>query len=350
MAASVPERALGAFDFIDEVAGALRVEGWMAFPGTTFRTCRLEVGGRRLGEVAATARPEIRSQYPWHDPDRPAGFSFWVPWERGGDVEWSGIRVIGVDDRAADVTEVTTLFVPDFSAGLAVPPAPLRLKVIGNDNPNHYMVSGLKAISEFFGVFARYRDVRSVRALLDWGCGCGRVSQLIGKYHPDVALYGCDLDGEAVAWCRDNLPGRFSVAPATPPTAYGDELVDAVLGYSVMSHLARDDQDRWLAELARLTAPGGILLLSVHGEFAARACNLDETTRAAIDRDLAADGISDRVLDSALDGVAPAAYYRGVFQTEQYTRDAWSSHLRVVDYIERAMGGFQDLVVLENPA
>jgi SAM-dependent methyltransferase len=341
------ETALGAFDFIDGSAGSLRVEGWMALPGRRLSSCRIEVDGAALGVVAARPRPEIRGQYPWHDQDAPAGFAFTVPWEREARYGWRVVRVIGVEDRA-EVMDLETLFVPDFSAGLPVPPAPLRRKVIGNDGANHYMVSGLKAVSDFFTAYRRHRDVNALRAVLDWGCGCGRVSQLIGKYHKNVALYGFDIDAEAVAWCQANLPGRFTVVPPDPPIPHARPLFDAVLGYSVMSHLDRARQRSWLAELARVTAPGGLVLLSVHGAFAARTCNLDPATRASIEQDLASDGISDRVFDAALDGVAPAAYYRGVFQTEAYTRATWSRELRVIEYIERGMGGFQDLVVLER--
>lgn len=347
------ERALGAFDFIAVTGARLRVDGWMTLPprwGRPVRSFRVELDGAPLLVVPAAARPEIRSAYPWHDPTTPAGFSFVVPWDRPESADWSSVRVVGIDDGGSDAMELSTLFVPAFSSDLALPPTPLRRRVMGNDDPNHYLVSGLKALSDFFTVFGHRRESGSVRALLDWGCGCGRLSQLIAKFHPEVALYGCDVDDEAVGWCRANITGRFAVSAPEPPTEFADRLVDTVLGYSVMSHLPRDAQRRWLDELARVTAPGGLLLLSVHGRFAAETCNQDEATRATIERALAADGISDGVLDTALDGVAPADYYRGVFQTEEYTREVWSGPLEVVEYIERGMGGFQDLVVLQKPS
>lgn len=44
-----------------------------------------------------------------------------------------------------------------------------------------------------------------------------------------------------------------------------------VYGFSVFTHLDERMQDMWLLELRRVLNPGGILLLTVHGERAANA-------------------------------------------------------------------------------
>ncbi len=59
-------------------------------------------------------------------------------------------------------------------------------------------------------------------------------------------------------------------------------------------------------------------------------------------------GISDHVLDPALDGIAPEGYYRAVYQSEDYVRREFSKVFDVVAYLERGMSNFQDLVVLRN--
>jgi len=57
-------------------------------------------------------------------------------------------------------------------------------------------------------------------------------------------------------------------------------------------------------------------------------------------------GIADDKLDARLDGVAPEEYYRSVFQTREYTLREWSRFFEILDYKERWISNFQDLVVM----
>ena len=52
----------------------------------------------------------------------------------------------------------------------------------------------------------------------------------------------------------------------------------------------------------------------------------------------------------ALDGIAPEGYYRGVFQTREYTIQEWSKYFEILEYIERGVANYQDLVVMRRPA
>jgi ubiquinone/menaquinone biosynthesis C-methylase UbiE len=84
-------------------------------------------------------------------------------------------------------------------------------------------------------------------------------------------LHGVDVDGEAIAWCEENLAGgQFTVSPVTPPLSFASEYFDAVYCISVFTHLDEAMQDKWLAELARILKPGGVLVFTIHGERAAR--------------------------------------------------------------------------------
>ena len=61
-------------------------------------------------------------------------------------------------------------------------------------------------------------------------------------------------------------------------------------------------------------------------------------------------GIDDAARDPALDGIAPADYYRGVFQSRAYTTELCARWFEVVDYVERGLNGHQDLIVLRRAA
>ncbi len=195
--------------------------------------------------------------------------------------------------------------------------------------------------------------------MLDWGCGCGRATRYLAADIGGVGeLLGCDIDAEGVEWCAQNLPGRFSQSSPEPPLPYGDGEVDAILANSVFTHLRREDQGRWLRELRRILSRNGLLVASVAGEYAFLLHERRPRTRSRpgsilfradalrAERRLRRAGFIDVSPDSALDGIAPAGYYRLVFQTPAYTRRAWSESFEIVDYLERGVNGHQDLVVM----
>lgn len=79
----------------------------------------------------------------------------------------------------------------------------------------------------------------------------------------------------------------------------------------------------WMFRLS----PGGLLLATVHGEFAALFTFSDRAPRNPLGRiaerlglrPIIPGDIIDSTRDHALDGVAPSEYYRGVYQTRNYT-------------------------------
>jgi cyclopropane fatty-acyl-phospholipid synthase-like methyltransferase len=119
------------------------------------------------------------------------------------------------------------------------------------------------------GVVARFRDAgaepSSFRRLVDFGCGCGRVTRFLRRSMPDAALTGLDVDADAIAWCAANLStlGSFRTIPHHPPTRESDGAFDAMIAISVFTHLPPEMQRAWIAEWARVVEPGGHVLFTV---------------------------------------------------------------------------------------
>jgi SAM-dependent methyltransferase len=158
--------------------------------------------------------------------------------------------------------------------GLPVPPRPLMVRVAASADPVWFVESGRLA-AESIGAVA---PVREAKALLDFGCGCGRVvRQWRGL---PAAIHGCDLDPAAIAWCRTNLGfAQFEVTGLQPPLPYAGESLDLVYALSVFTHLPEGLQLRWMAELARVLAAGGRLVLSTHGTSYRDRLHADELAR-----------------------------------------------------------------------
>jgi SAM-dependent methyltransferase len=337
------ETGRGYFTDIDH-DGNLHVSGWMLLPGHAFDEYRIELNGERLAVVPREDDPELDKAFALLPDTEASTFAFSVGCPQATLLTWCTLRVVA-RESGEDVADMDMLLRIDGVMQLPLPPDSLRVRISNEKDERFYRVSGLKSASEFYRVLGEHCDPDTHRDLLDWGCGCGRVATYFLKYMPEYSVHGCDVDAEAIAWCSENLTGgEFRAIALHPPTPYADNSFDIVLGYSVCTHLSRENQRTWLIELQRISRPGAILLLSVHGEFAAGFTPPD----SGVVEEMRATGISDRWPDPALDEIAPAGYYLGVFQTQDYTRRVWAEHFEILAYMERATGNFQDLVVLRN--
>ena len=152
--------------------------------------------------------------------------------------------------------------------GPPLPPPRLRLLVDGRkgDAETFLRLGAQMCDSIQDAAAASGAPVGRMRAILDFGCGCGRVARHWAAV-PGPEVYGCDYNPELVAWCTANLPGlRATRNELAPPTPYVTGSFDLIYALSVFSHLDEVLQRGWLAEFRRLLRPGGILVLSVLGE------------------------------------------------------------------------------------
>lgn len=171
----------------------------------------------------------------------------------------------------------------EFEAGdeLPLPPSRLRLLVDGRSgDAGLFLEVGAQLCGSIQDAVAESgTPVGEMRAILDFGCGCGRVARhWDGVEGPEV--YGCDYNPELVAWCAGNLPHlRAMRNELEPPTPYVGGGFDLIYALSVFSHLDEQRQRDWLAEFRRLLRPGGLLVLSVLGEKLRHRLDRDERDR-----------------------------------------------------------------------
>jgi SAM-dependent methyltransferase len=145
---------------------------------------------------------------------------------------------------------------------------------------------------------AHFRDLAGLAPgdrVLDVGCGIGRMARpLAGFLDPATGSYeGFDVDRDGIGWARRHYARRhpnfrFQVAdlfnrryhPGGAHRAadyrfpYDDGGFDLVIATSVFTHLLEEEADHYLAESARVLAPGGRLFATFFV--------LDEAARRAI--------------------------------------------------------------------
>jgi SAM-dependent methyltransferase len=109
-------------------------------------------------------------------------------------------------------------------------------------------------------------EITHLQSALDFGCSSGRVVRVLAAAYPDIHWHGCDPNGPAIGWARDNLPGiDFFVSEDAPPLPLADASLDLAYAISIWSHFAPDLGLRWFEEMHRLVRPGGYLVCTTHG-------------------------------------------------------------------------------------
>jgi SAM-dependent methyltransferase len=113
---------------------------------------------------------------------------------------------------------------------------------------------------------AAARFGRSARpSLLDVGCGVGTLHPLLTDSFGEI--HGVDQSVESIERARRQNPGvqyRVSAGPGLP---YRSGHFDLVTAICVVHHVAPADWPNFVAELKRVTRPGGLVCLVEHNPF-----------------------------------------------------------------------------------
>jgi SAM-dependent methyltransferase len=165
--------------------------------------------------------------------------------------------------------------------GLRLPPPSLRVQA----GPRHadarfFLRSGQDHAELIRGLLAEVgTSVEALEAILDWGCGCGRVLRHWSQLS-DTRLCGCDINPRMVDWCRANLDfAEVERNDVSPPLSHDAASFDLVYAFSVMTHLPEELQHRWMQECLRVLKPGGYLLITTLGAYYLTRNRLSEAER-----------------------------------------------------------------------
>ncbi|HEY6396821.1 MAG TPA: class I SAM-dependent methyltransferase [Solirubrobacteraceae bacterium] len=151
---------------------------------------------------------------------------------------------------------------------------PRRLNFVGDSD---FRSTG----EEFLVHFRELADLSPSDRVLDIGCGIGRMARvLVRELAPPSGSYdGLDVARQGVSWCQRHyrhtpVPFRFrhvdlrhseynprgTFAPERFTFPYPDASFDLAIATSLFTHLLEGAADRYLAETARVLAPGGRML------------------------------------------------------------------------------------------
>jgi SAM-dependent methyltransferase len=218
----------------------------------------------------------------------------------------------------------------------------------------------LGRLLELFEQHHRLPDSAS-RHVLDFGCGCGRMTRFFPQSQDRWIGYGSDINPDHVDWCRDHLPAVTTfLNGGVPPITTADASMDFVYCLSVFSHLPDDQARDWFSELARVIRPGGILLITTHGtgalETIAGSAIHQEMFVLTADRAREISGQLNEVgyllepyQQNVVDLAKTADGYGNCFVNERHIRDAWAEpFFDLCSYLPTGLRGWQDISVMRR--
>lgn len=222
------------------------------------------------------------------------------------------------------------------------PPDNLIERVGGVREQNNYYYVG-KNIAHILNATLKTEAIslNSAAKVLDFGCGCGRVITWLQQLSPKYQYFGTDIDLEAITWCRENLAylGQFAVNPHLPPTEYPDNYFDLVYSISVFTHLSEDMQFAWLAELSRITKPGGYLLLTTHNDDLF-------PLNSGVEKDKLEQTGFCFLIGKNTPGLPD--FYQTAFHSRSYVYHVWSQYFKIQNIINQGILNHQDLIVCQK--
>jgi SAM-dependent methyltransferase len=222
--------------------------------------------------------------------------------------------------------------------GFPIPPDSLLFLISGEASVGGYLSEGAKVVQSIQQEMSNLgRPIQKNTAILDFGCGCGRV---LRHWRGIDNLSGSDYNPKLVRWCQENLPhARVQINDLLPPLPFPSGAFDLVYVLSVFTHLPKSAQGPWMEEIRRVLRPGGTLLVTFHGPAFLHLLNSDEVDRF-----------------SAGEMVVANAEYAGTnvcaaFHPEPYVRSVLASDWKVLAFHPQGAGGVgvgpQDLYMLE---
>lgn len=133
------------------------------------------------------------------------------------------------------------------------------------DDEEEFFASGPRLAQAILG--AGLQELPPGSAVLDLGCGKGRVARAVAEARPDIRVFGIDVASTMVSKAMTSnghvLNLSFCVGDGVTLSPYPDDTFDVVYSYIVFQHLPRHVVGQCLSDCARVIKPGGRLVFQV---------------------------------------------------------------------------------------
>jgi SAM-dependent methyltransferase len=215
------------------------------------------------------------------------------------------------------------------------------------DNPPAYFAAGKSALRLVDGALTLLgRDRESIRSILDFPSGHGRVLRFFRQAFPWAHLTASDIDEEGVRFCNETFDAVPHVSSKNIEGIEFARKFDLIWVGSLLTHVNHQDWYRFVNLWTRSLAPGGILLFTYASTFVRYLAATDEfgleesmLRRAVHDYDETGFGFAP---------YQPGGKYGQTFATEQWVNGVLARfpELRQVVHFERGWNTRQNVVAV----
>ncbi len=236
-----------------------------------------------------------------------------------------------------------------FEDQLPIPGSDIFKRVSGDENPFTFRYVGYSTFLKLEALCEKYHagSFATIDRVLDWGCGCGRVTRYFSKYKSDTEIHGIDIDKTGINWLNENLDfGNFAHIQPNDLTPFPDNHFDFIFGISIFTHLTEEDHFFWLKELQRIVSKNGIIAVTT-GSTMMRARMFNVNIGDQVSDQLA--GYTDQGHNAQINGSTDnKEYYRNTYITKEYIEAVWSEYFDVLDIHSGLINSLQDMVILRK--
>jgi SAM-dependent methyltransferase len=133
----------------------------------------------------------------------------------------------------------------------------------------HYFKVGLSAISCIDSSLAQAK-LTNVRTILDLPCGSGRVLRFLTERFPEAEITACEIQRGPVQFCVRTFGALSAFSSANLDEVDLAKKFDLIWCGSLATHLNERDIVALWRLFVRHLAPGGLVVFTTHGDFAAQ--------------------------------------------------------------------------------
>jgi 2-polyprenyl-3-methyl-5-hydroxy-6-metoxy-1,4-benzoquinol methylase len=139
-----------------------------------------------------------------------------------------------------------------------------------------YIADGWRTLCELQRVLDRVgKNLYRCPSFLEFACGHGRFTRHLANALAPGTLTVSDVVPGCVEFLRQRWAVKGFDSSFDPDALRAPDRYDVVFVLSLFSHLPESTWQAWLRTLYGAVAPGGVLVLTTHGELAARKSGVD---------------------------------------------------------------------------